>query len=398
MTDTGCKGRVLFLAPGDVGKGRVEPISWMQTCNAYADRGLDVTLVSLKVRRPDAVPPTQVWDHFGLQRRFRLVVVPTLLSRDASLWWFRAWAGAAALGVAIYFTASQWMRRPRKLVVHGRLPILVAPFLALRVLLPKARRPRVVFETHAGLRPSHGWVVRRVDLLVTNSAKLADDIASAYGVPVDRVLHVPLGPYNDIQPGDRLEARRELGLSEEATIAVYAGKITDAIYEFLLGTAAIAGRHIDGLQVLIVGGNTAVLDRARRRLGELDLGDTVSLVGFVPPAAVGVYQAAADVLLLYVPSSFPTFQYCTPSKAYEYQAAGRPIVAADIPLFEEVLGEDGERALRVFEHTPDAMADGIVRALSLEDRGRAMAQRAGEWVRERTWSRRAEVILAALDF
>src|SRR5437870_2653090 len=47
--------RLIFLAPGDVSKGRVEPISWMRTCEAYAGHGLEVTLTTLRTRRPDSV-------------------------------------------------------------------------------------------------------------------------------------------------------------------------------------------------------------------------------------------------------------------------------------------------------------------------------------------------------
>ena len=57
---------LLFLAPGDVRKARVEPISWMRTCEAFAARGLRVTLVTLRVRYPDAVNREAIWDHFGI--------------------------------------------------------------------------------------------------------------------------------------------------------------------------------------------------------------------------------------------------------------------------------------------------------------------------------------------
>jgi glycosyltransferase involved in cell wall biosynthesis len=98
-----------------------------------------------------------------------------------------------------------------------------------------------------------------------------------------------------------------------------------------------------------------------------------------------------------VPKSFTTFDYCTPSKGYEYQAARRPIVATDIPLFEEQFGGDGERAIRVREHKPEAFADGVLKALSLEDGGEAMTARAAAWVEQRTWQARVDAILAALQ-
>jgi glycosyltransferase involved in cell wall biosynthesis len=386
---------VVFMAPGDVGKGRVEPISWMQTCGAYAEQGLDVTLVSLRVRRPDALPIAEVWRHYGLDRQFRIISVPTLLGRDAPTWWFRLWAGFAAFAFAVRTEVSQLLD-PRTVIVHARLPILIAPFLVLRGLLPRGRRPRIVLETHAMPRRSHGWVLRSADLVVTNSSRLAHDLAVAFGIPSAQVVHVPLGPYNRVRRYDKFEARAKLGLAADTVMGAYVGKLNPEICEFLFGTASILRDRMDEFRLLVVGGNPTILAWARKRLKELGLEGVVILTGFIEPSDVDLYQGAADVLLFYVPDSFQTFPYCTPSKGYEYQAAGQPIVAADIPLFEEVFGQDGERAIRVAEHSPHAMAAGVLQALALDDGGRAMTNRAAAWVRERTWERRAEMILGAL--
>jgi hypothetical protein len=72
-------------------------------------------------------------------------------------------------------------------------------------------------------------------------------------------------------------------------------------------------------------------------------------------------------------------------------------VAADIPLFEEVFGSGGERAIRVENHTPEALARGIQAALELPDGGVSMAARAKAWVSPRTWASRVEAVMASLD-
>jgi glycosyltransferase involved in cell wall biosynthesis len=77
-------------------------------------------------------------------------------------------------------------------------------------------------------------------------------------------------------------------------------------------------------------------------------------------------------------------------------AVGRPIVATDFPLADEVFGSDGQRAVRVPDHDPEAFARAVVDTLSLPDGGRAMTQRAAEWVRGRTWASRADAVLQAL--
>jgi glycosyltransferase involved in cell wall biosynthesis len=386
--------RVLFLAPGDVSKGRVEPISWMQTCRAYAKRGADVTLVTLRVRRPDAIPKNAVWDHFGLPRSFRIAAVPTLLGHEASTPWFRLWAGMPALALAL-LTAVRQALRPKTVVVHARVPVLAAPFVLVRRLLPERRRPLLVLETHTLPKTANAWIVCGVDLVVVNSQKLALDVARRFGLPPERVLFAPLGPYARIRRHDKTAARTELGLPSDAAIACYAGKMTEEHNEFLLATAAELADKVPRFRLLLVGGNPRILGSTRERVTQLGLGDSVILTGFVAPAAVDRYLAAADVLVYHMPSSLSIFPYCTPAKGYDYQAAHRPIVGTDIPLFEEVFGPDGERAIRV-ERTPQALSAGVLQAFALEDGGRAMAERAAAWIKERTWERRSDLILQAL--
>ena len=389
------RGRVLYLAPGDVAKGRVEPISWMRTCLAYAQEGFDVTLVSLRVQRPDAIDEREIWPHYGVPPVFRLVVFPTRLRRDFTTSRFRLWAGAVAAIYAAGLTAQQAVR-PRPTIMHARVPVLTIPFVVLRRLLPKARRPTIVLETHSLPKPEHRWLVRQADLVVTNSQKLADDLRREFGMPDGRVLHAPLGPYNDVVPVPKVEARKRVGLPKDAVIACYTGKMSREHNEFLLRTAReLRGR---GILFVLVGGNPEILEWTRARMRMLKLTDDVQLTGFVAPTDVTAYQSAADVLVYHMPDSMEIFPYCTPAKGFEYQAAERPIVATDIPLFDEVFGaQSGERAIRV-DRTPLALAGGIVVALELPDRGEEMTRRAAAWVRGRTWRRRTQQILGAAGF
>jgi glycosyltransferase involved in cell wall biosynthesis len=242
---------------------------------------------------------------------------------------------------------------------------------------------------------ANGWIVRRVDLVVVNSQKLALDVGRQFGLSRERVLFAPLGPYNRVRRQDKTAARADLALPKEAAIACYAGKMTEEHNEFLLATAAELAGKVPRFLLLLVGGNPRILEWTRQRVTQLGLDDSVILAGFVAPAAVDLYLAAADALVSHMPSSLSIFPYCTPAKGYDYQAAGRPIVGTDIPLFEEVFGPDGERAIRV-ERTPQALADGLLRAFELEDGGRAMAERAAAWIKQRTWERRTGSILRAL--
>lgn len=387
--------RLLFLAPGDVRKGRVEPISWMQTCAAFAERGADVRLVSLATGGPDSVPSRQLWAHYGLEPSFRVQIVPTPLRLGSGVTWFRACATLASTAVALAQLPRQVHSRD-PLVVYSRSPVLLAPFAVLRRALPVSRRPTLVLETHTLPPRRLARIVRSADILVVNSARLRDDAVRTFGLDPARVLHAPLGPFNDIQPVERDVARDRLGLARDATIVCYSGKMIQPQNEFLLQTAARLREQRPGVRLLLVGGNPGILDWTRRRVAELGLEDTVVLTGFVEPAHVSLYQAAADVLVLHMDDGLLHFAYATPAKSYEYMAARRPIVATELPLADEIFGESGERGLRVAERTPAALALGVLAALDLPDGGAAMTARAAEWVAERTWARRVDSLLAAL--
>jgi glycosyltransferase involved in cell wall biosynthesis len=386
---------VYYVAPGDVAKGRVEPISWMQTCRAYAKQGHEVVLVTLQVRRPDGEKINRIWDHYGIEPDFAVRVFPSPLRRDPSLWWFRLWAGLAALSCAARVGAIQILR-PQETIVHARIPVSIGPFLLLNVCLPASRRVRVVLETHSIPRLEHARILRKADLVVTNSEKLASDICLQLEVAQERVVHSPLGPHSRIRDLPKSETRAELGLRSELALACYAGKLTREQSDFLLHTAAKAVEDLPNFRLLIVGGNPEIIEWTQHRAAELGVSNVVVLAGFVAPARVERHLAAADVLAYYLPESTQTFPYCTPAKGYDYQAAGRPIVAVDIPLFEEVFGKDGERAIRVRQRTPDAFADAIVKALALGDGTAEMTERAKAWVARRTWERRTEDILRRL--
>ncbi len=85
-------------------------------------------------------------------------------------------------------------------------------------------------------------------------------------------------------------------------------------------------------------------------------------------------------------------QGCCPIKVLEYAAAGRPIVASDLPVVRELVGE-GEV---LFFQPGDAagLARQVIRLLSHPEEGRVLARRAAEKVRQTfTWQQAGERLL-----
>jgi hypothetical protein len=135
------------------------------------------------------------------------------------------------------------------------------------------------------------------------------------------------------QPEERMDRRRELGISEEAIAFGLVGSLdwssrVSYCYGLELVRAVMASRRAD-MRVVVIGDGSG-LERLRRIAGD-EVGRRVILPGSVESAAVPGYLAAMDVASL--PQSVDgvgSFRYTT--KISEYLAARLPVVTGELPL------------------------------------------------------------------
>jgi glycosyltransferase involved in cell wall biosynthesis len=146
---------------------------------------------------------------------------------------------------------------------------------------------------------------------------------------------------------------------------------------------------------LIVGGHPREpdLERVKALAQSLSIADRVTFTGLVEPATVPNYLARAMVLVLPNPASAISTHFTSPLKLFEYMAAGRAIVASDLPSIREVL-RDNEQALLVPPGEAEPLAAAIRRVL--EDRllAERLARAAYAEAPQYTWARRAEKLEA----
>ncbi|MBI4615750.1 MAG: glycosyltransferase family 4 protein [Planctomycetes bacterium] len=248
---------------------------------------------------------------------------------------------------------------------------------------------RVVLEAHHDLPALGGWtrrVLASCDGLVAITRGLARSLAES-GADPRRILVLPdgvdLAPFRGLP--SREEARRNLGLDPSRPTVVYAGHL----YPWKgIDTLVLAAPRVPEALFLVVGGtpdDRRRIERAAAREGA----ENVVLTGHVPPTRVPLHLAAADCLVLPNSGREPISRlYTSPLKLFEYLAAGRPIVASDLPSLAEVLAHE-RTALLVPPDDALALAGGVRRILSdaplagrLAAEGRTLAERF-------TWERRA---------
>jgi glycosyltransferase involved in cell wall biosynthesis len=214
------------------------------------------------------------------------------------------------------------------------------------------------------LRQREGRVWRGAAAFVSTTAGIRDSFAEAFGARTGARV-VPNGC--DVPPG-----RSPAPAGDGPPRVLYAGQLypwkgVDVLLE--------AVSRVPEARLVVVGGLAGEPDLHRlQALAErLALGDRVEFKGTVPPAEVARELARAAVVAVPFLHTAMTERHTSPLKAFEAMAAGRTVVASDLPSTREVL-RHGETAWLVPPGDPAGLADGLRRLLT----DRALAERLAE--------------------
>ena len=385
--------RILYLADIRFPLERANGIQTFETCRGLAGRGHPVTLL---VRPDTAAPPRDPWVFYGADPLEGLSIVgcpgaPAPVRRGAYL--------AAAL--------RRGLGRAADVILTRDLGIAAA-----LVRLPRRLRPPVVYEAH-GFAPTVSEELPRLlgTARVPSRTKLARLAAREARVWRDAEGYVTLTAAHRDELVARFGARGNTAVVPDGTrlpigrvftppagsvpIVGYAGHLypwkgADVLVEALA--------RLDGAHGLIVGGHPGERDvgRVDALIRARGLAVRVQLIGWQSPAAVADQLARCTVLVLPNTRSTISERYTSPLKLFEYMAAGRAIVASDLPALREVL-TDGVDALLVTPGQPDALAAAIARLLADPALAERLARRAFEAASAFGWDSRASRLEAVLD-
>jgi D-inositol-3-phosphate glycosyltransferase len=227
-------------------------------------------------------------------------------------------------------------------------------------------RPRVEAE-----------VVRCADLVVASTFEEREQLVHHYGADPARIEIISPGvDHRVFSPGDRVIARRHLGLAPGSTV-LFVGRI-QPLKGADLAVQALAGLTTRHANLVIVGGPSGPdgegeLAALHALVAELGLESRVQFVAPQPHAQLADYYRAADVCV--VPSRTESFGLV----ALEAAACGTPVVAANVGGLR-FLVDHGATGYLVDDRTPAAYAAAIDRVLQGDPealRDRAVTRSAG---------------------
>jgi len=234
-------------------------------------------------------------------------------------------------------------------------------------------KKNVVWEAHTAKKK---WLVagilKRSKKLVVISNGLKEHYVSL-GVPEERILVAPSGV--DVDVFERIteskeELRKKLNLPLNKKIIAYVGKLKTMGKEKGVG-------ELD-----------KTISDVKKNYPEAEL----LIVSKAKPNEVPAYMKAVDILVMNYPNMEHYAKYMSPLKMFEYMASGNPIVTTDLPSIREILNES-----TAYLFSPDNSEDltkKISEMLENYNEAQVKASKATERVKEFTWKRRADKIIA----
>ncbi len=196
--------------------------------------------------------------------------------------------------------------------------------------------------------------------------------------------------------GDREAVRARHGIRPDERLIVYTGSfVALQALDLLLEAAPRVLAAVPSARFLLVGGSEPEIAELRALADRLGIADRVLLERARPQAQIPGYLAAADVLVS------PRVQGINPpGKLLSYLASGRPVVATDTLVHNQLLTADCAILTR-----PDAagLAEGLVLALTdtaltaklAEGSERALARLCCQSVRDAAYEEIAAAVRAA---
>jgi glycosyltransferase involved in cell wall biosynthesis len=370
--------RVLLVAPQPFYQDRGTPIAVRQVVEALGQLGYDVDLLTYPVGADIEAPGLRLLrtaNPFGIKH------VPVGLSVQKVL-----------LDIPLSLEMNRQLSRGVFSCVHA---VEEATFPA--ILLGRRYKVPVIYDMQSSLpeqlvtRPgfrslpmrllanrAERWLLARADTVVC-SAGLKDRVHRVAPGARVREWHYPgvLVPGTE-SDGDAL--RRRLSIPVDVPVVLYGGTFEgyQGLTE-LIGAIPMVREKCPGATFVLVGAENGKGSAIRAQAAPLVEAGIVRIIDRQPRHVISSYFSMADILV-----SPRAHGGNLPLKIFDYLAAGRPVVATDIPTHRSVLNE--QRAVLVPPHTR-GLADGIVSLLGDPERAARLGHAARAYAEERLgWS------------
>lgn len=389
--------KLLYIANIRLPTEKAHGLQIMQNCEAFADAGAQVSLwVARRWNTAEMGKIDDPWVYYGVRRNFSLRRLPCL---DLLPLVPNRTDRIARLIFTLQLVTFTLVALLRSLFAQADIFYSREALLLLALSLIKPRR-KLAYEAHslAGGRAGR-WmqrqVVSRCGTVFATTRKLADDLIALGAHPArTHVAHDGVRAKRFQNLPSQVEARQALDWQREAFIVGYVGRLQTMAMDKGVGLLVEALARLDNASLALIGGPDAMAQAFKQQW--IDLGQPAErflYAGQVTPDRVPLYLSAFDVCVMPLPWTEHFAYYASPIKLFEYMAAGRAVIASNLPSTAEVL-TDEDTGLLVPPSDAGALATALARLRDDPPLRERLAASARDFVMARyTWEARATFIL-----
>lgn len=280
-------------------------------------------------------------------------------------------------------------------LLYTRAPSLLRPLLE--------SKKKVIVELHRLPRRGIGSFVRQCNqcaLVVCLTSQMKNELINM-GVKSNHVIVEgdAFDPALFKKIPQRDAAKKHWKLETDLPTIGYTGQLSSmglnkGLPHFLESLALLLKKGML-FQAVIAGGPDSVREELAGSLSPV-LRAHVHFLGFVPHSDIASVLAACDVLVYPAPkSNDPYYQRdVSPLKLFEYMAAGKPVVCADLPPLKDVVDRS---TVRLYEPgNAEACATAMQELIKHPAEAQKLAKAAHEKVQRYTWDERMKRIFLRL--
>ena len=350
--------------------GRAHDVMIMKTCHALAVLGHNIKIITGKPAKDK-----NIFDYYGLEPVSRLEIIQVPMLRGKLFSWRAVFnlfcllkilaLKKEGLNSIIYLRE---MKLARFLLKFKK--ILGIPF----VIEVHDLKIKQFYDSCPVINKTEDYVLKKVDGIVVLLDIFCKILKETYEISNTPVVKVPLAaekiPFS-YNPSDH-------------KIIGYIGQLYPMQGVEILIEAIT---YLPDARLSIIGGREEDIQRLRNIAADKKVGDRIDFHGFVPPHMI-IEKAKETDLMVICALNRGKRRYSAHTKLYEYMAAGKPIVAVDLPsIREEVV--NGKDALLVNPEDPRGLADAINMVLNDKELAGSLAAEAYSSADKFTWEKRA---------
>ena len=368
----------------------------MKSCEAFSNVGVTVKLITPRLKPISKENP---FTYYGVSKNFILQKTPIL-----ELVPYEKWLGPLAgyiqnlsfSIVAIFLgTIRGWFSDAT--IIYTR------DYMSAFCLTLFGYKP--VIELHDYRSKNYRWrinyILRNAHAIIVNSEGTLSTLRSHYKIDDSKVLVVPNGvdiPFFNI-PQSKDESREILGLPSGKNIIGYIGSletvgIEKGIHTLINAFANLLDKY-DDIILLIVGGPNDLVEEYKKEAASVGVSnDKIIFLGHVSYKKIPVLLRAIDIAVIPLPNN-QFGQTTSPIKLFEYMAAGKTIVASDLPSLREYLNTNN--AIMFNPSGSNDLSEKIQHILENKDFAESLANNARVDALSHDWESRAKKILSYIN-